>query len=175
MPVPVFDLLIKGAAYDGRICFDPIEPDYDGGRAVGKFFWNEGKRPGVNSFAHGQRWFSMVPDLDCIVKMLAMEPLDFEGDVSRVWSLSDMSEIDEAQAEKLAAKRLGLGNQRKPIREAVNAWKDACRENTPDEELSPKQQAFADKHFVLTQGDKVRVCCFRDDGELVRLADHGRL
>lgn len=168
--VSVFDLLIKGAAYDGRICFDPIEPDYDGGRAVGMFFWNDGIRPGVNSFAHGQRWFSMVPDLDCIMKMLASE-VDFENDISRVWSYSDMSEIEKTRAEKEAAKRLGLGNQRKPIREAVNAWKDAGGENAPEEELSPEQQSFADKHFVLTQGDKVRVCCFRDDGELVRLSE----
>ena len=169
--VAVSDLLIKGAAYDGRICFDPIEPGYDGGRAVGKFYWNKGRRPGVNSFAHGKRWFSIVPDLGCIENMLAMEPLDFVGNVSRVWSFSDMSEIEAAQAEKAAAKRLGLGNQRKPIREAIKAWEDTSDDIASEEELTPQQQAFADQRFVLTQGDKVRVCMFRHDNKLVRLSE----
>ena len=169
--IAVFDLIIKGEKYDGRICFDPIEPDYDGGRAVGMFFWNSGRRPGINSFAHGQRWFSIVPDFNCIVEMLASEELDFEEEVSRAWSFSDMSEIDTAKAEKEAAKALELGNQRKPIREAINAWKDVASEDVTGEELSTQQQAFAYKHFVLTQGDKVRVCNFRHDYKLVRLSE----
>ncbi|MBT3990063.1 MAG: hypothetical protein HOG95_01390 [Rhodospirillaceae bacterium] len=167
----VFDLLIKGEAYDGRVCFDPIEPGYDGGRTVGKFYWNKGRRPGVNSFAHGQRWFSITPDFKCVMEMLATATLDFEEEVSRVWSFSDMSEIDAAKAEKEAAERLGIGNQRKPIREAVKAWKDTPDEIASEEELSPQQQAFADQHFVLTQGDKVRVCKFRHDRKLVRLSE----
>jgi hypothetical protein len=97
--VSVFDLLVKGAAYDGKVCFDPIEPDYDGGRAVGKFYWNDGVRPGVNSFAHGQRSFAIVPDIDCVIKMMA-KGCNFEDDVSRVWSFSDMSEIEKTRAEK---------------------------------------------------------------------------
>ena len=108
--VAVSDLITKGERYDGKICFDPIEPDYDGGRAVGKFYWNDGKRPGVNSFAHGRRWFSIVPDLNCILEMLSNEELDFKEEIGRTWSFSDTLKIDTAKAEKEAAKALGLGN-----------------------------------------------------------------
>ena len=168
--VSVRDLLVNGEAHNDRICFDPIEPDYDGGRAVGKFFWNDGLRPGVHSFAHGQRWFSIVPDINCVIEMMAKE-FDFEDDVSRVWSFSDMSEIEMAAAEKEAARRLGLGNQRKPIRKAIKKWSDMSGDDGSGEDLSPTQRDFSDRHFVLTQGDKVRVCRLGDDHELIRLSE----
>lgn len=57
--VTVGQLLTGGAEYDGRACLDPVEPSYDDGRAVGKFYWNDGVRPGVHSFAHGGRWYAL--------------------------------------------------------------------------------------------------------------------
>ena len=54
----------EGEKYDGRLCRDPVEPDYDGGRAVGKIYWNEGLRPGVHSFAHGSKFWKIAHDAE---------------------------------------------------------------------------------------------------------------
>jgi hypothetical protein len=50
--VLVSEVLSNPRHYHGRTCFDPVEPDYDGNRAVGKLFLT-GARPLVYSFAHG--------------------------------------------------------------------------------------------------------------------------
>ena len=52
--VTVADLLLDGARFDQCHCLDPLRPDYDGGRAVGKFYWNDGM-PMIHSFASGSR------------------------------------------------------------------------------------------------------------------------
>ena len=48
----VTEILSSSEKYDGKLTLDPIEPDYDGGRIVGKLFLSNGK-PNLFSFAHG--------------------------------------------------------------------------------------------------------------------------
>lgn len=50
--VSVADVLDNRAKYHGKHTLDPIEPDYDGAREVGKLFLY-GARPNLFSFAHG--------------------------------------------------------------------------------------------------------------------------
>lgn len=77
--------------YHGWRTLDPLEPDYDGGRVVGKLYLLGG-RPKLHSFAHGGRTFTLVraprrvevepgrmSDLvDCVAKMLRDEPDIFD-------------------------------------------------------------------------------------------------
>ena len=49
--VTVKEILSNPSVYDGRLCADPLEPDYDGGRAVGRIRL-DGK-PTISSFARG--------------------------------------------------------------------------------------------------------------------------
>lgn len=64
--VTVNEILDNPAFYDGMETLDPIEPDYDGGRVVGKLYVAEGT-PNLHSFARGEntyllkRWFEAAP------------------------------------------------------------------------------------------------------------------
>lgn len=51
--VTVKDILENPEKYDNQLTLDPLEPDYDGGRAVGKLF-TKGLKPCLFSFAHGR-------------------------------------------------------------------------------------------------------------------------
>jgi len=53
--VTVKELCEQGKEYDGRPCYDPIEPDR--GKSKACFYWNEGKNPVINSFLHGGQTF----------------------------------------------------------------------------------------------------------------------
>lgn len=55
----VADLILDGAKYNGRECLDPMRPGYDNGRAVAKFYWNNGL-PIINSFASGSHALRLV-------------------------------------------------------------------------------------------------------------------
>ena len=57
--VTVAYILGNRAAFHGRLTRDPIEPDYDGGRAVGKLFLLDA-RPALHSFARHGRTFRLV-------------------------------------------------------------------------------------------------------------------
>ena len=50
--ITVLEALDNPNVYNGRITLDPLEPDYDGRRWVGKLFLN-GSRQNLHSFAHG--------------------------------------------------------------------------------------------------------------------------
>lgn len=53
-PVSVAYALDSGPEFDGKACADPLEPEYNGGsRSTAKFYWNEGRKPLVRSYAHG--------------------------------------------------------------------------------------------------------------------------
>lgn len=55
-PLTVEKIFEDPVKYDGCLTLDPIEPEYDGGRPVGKLFLG-GKTPFLNSFARGgMRW-----------------------------------------------------------------------------------------------------------------------
>lgn len=45
-------VLQEAGKYDGSLTLDPLEPDYDGRRTVGKLFLT-GRTPNIHSFAHG--------------------------------------------------------------------------------------------------------------------------
>ena len=52
--ITVLEALDFPDKYDGAITLDPIEPEYDGGRWVGKLYI-KGARPNLHSFAHGRK------------------------------------------------------------------------------------------------------------------------
>lgn len=51
-PVSVGTILGDRTRWHGLLCRDPVEPDYDSGRLVGRLFLTQ-SRPVVHSFAHG--------------------------------------------------------------------------------------------------------------------------
>jgi hypothetical protein len=51
--ITVLEALDFPDKYDGALTLDPVEPDYDGGRWVGKLYI-KGARPNLHSFAHGR-------------------------------------------------------------------------------------------------------------------------
>lgn len=57
--VTVGEVLDHRARYHGAECRDPLEPDYDGGRLVGKLFL-VGSRPTLYSFAHGGAKYKLI-------------------------------------------------------------------------------------------------------------------
>jgi predicted P-loop ATPase len=110
----------RGAEFDGRICPDPLEPNYDSGRAVGKFYWNDGKRPGVHSFARGGRFVAFRHDITSITHLLSTKLVSKDA-IVRAISLAELSNVEEEQAVESAARYLGLGNRRKGLREEIQA------------------------------------------------------
>jgi hypothetical protein len=57
--VTVVEVLDDPSRYDGMLTLDPLEPDYDGGRVVGKLY-TAGTRPNLFSVAHGGRTFWLM-------------------------------------------------------------------------------------------------------------------
>ncbi|WP_050775256.1 hypothetical protein [Desulfonatronospira thiodismutans] len=59
--VTVEQILANKKKYHECLTKDPLEPEYDGGRAVGKLYLKA--NPTLNSFAHGGRKFKLLPRL----------------------------------------------------------------------------------------------------------------
>jgi len=116
--VGVAELLREGELFNGRICFDPVEPGYDGGRPVGKFFWNAGLRPLVHSFAHGSKAYLLRYDDQTATAALQAVGADADR-LAVILALSELSAIEHSQRERQVAQVLGLGNERRSIRVAV--------------------------------------------------------
>jgi hypothetical protein len=57
--VPVHELIANPDRYDSALTLDPIEPDYDGRRTVGKLFL-KGAQPNLYSFAHGGTNYRLI-------------------------------------------------------------------------------------------------------------------
>lgn len=57
--ITVAELLQNKHYYDGMLCLDPIEPDYDGGRLVAKLYLNQ-EKPIVYSFARGGHSYALL-------------------------------------------------------------------------------------------------------------------
>lgn len=55
----VREILRRRDQFHSRTCLDPLEPDYDGGRPVGKLFLN-GKTPNLHSLAHGGKTYFLA-------------------------------------------------------------------------------------------------------------------
>jgi hypothetical protein len=82
--VTVGQILEDRARFHGCLTRDPIEPDYDGGRTVGKLYLLDA-RPKLFSFAHGGRTFRLVraPHRIEIVKGHIAEAVDATLEVLR--------------------------------------------------------------------------------------------
>lgn len=63
--IRVSDALDSPERFDGLLTLDPLEPEYDGGRFVGKLFL-AGGRPNLYSFAHGGTNFRLHGELERI-------------------------------------------------------------------------------------------------------------
>ncbi|WP_417579042.1 hypothetical protein [Nitrincola sp.] len=57
--VTVGKLLDDPAAYHGKLTYDPIEPEYQNNKVVGKLYLID-SRPNLNSYAHGGRNFKLL-------------------------------------------------------------------------------------------------------------------
>jgi predicted P-loop ATPase len=106
--VSVAELLNNGEAHDGKTCKDPVEPDYNGGATVGKYYWNDGEEPGINSFAHGQKWHAIKHDGESAMGTVASDDANVAASAFALCEFSSGSE--QVKLEKEAAKALGLGN-----------------------------------------------------------------
>ena len=61
--VTVREILADPNRFHGRTCYDPEEPDYQGGKVVGKIYAkNDDGTARIYSFAHGGRDFVFVPE-----------------------------------------------------------------------------------------------------------------
>lgn len=76
--MPVAELLAGGAQFDRAKFLDPLEPEYDGGRAVAMFFWRDGS-PGLHSFAHGGAWFNFEAEGRAFADPEADTPVALRG------------------------------------------------------------------------------------------------
>lgn len=134
--VPVAKLLgAEGASFDGRLCLDPVEPGYDGGRSVAKFFWNNGRRAGVHSFAHGSKFYRLQHDADTAAAALEASNGD-KNIITEALALADLDPIDARQLERLATKLLGLGNNLTIVRSAVQQKKAEIAASYPQGDSS---------------------------------------
>ena len=57
--VTVAEILDNPAHYDEALCCDPLEPEYDDYRIVGKIFTASGS-PCIHSYAHGEHTFQLI-------------------------------------------------------------------------------------------------------------------
>lgn len=121
-----------GKDYDGAICRDPMEPDYDGGRAVAKFYWNEGGIPRLHSFAHGSQSYRLAYDLETGAALI---PTAERETVLDILAKAAVDELSYVELETLAAQRLALGNRRLPLRTAVTKRRTELRHHEPASEV----------------------------------------
>jgi predicted P-loop ATPase len=118
----VLELLENGEKFDGMDCYDPLEPDYGGGRAVAKFYWNDGNPPCIHSLAHGPHMFWLRYDCKAIERRIeAGVSMD---QAKRLLSLLDGDAADETRGSKKLAKAVGLGSAFKDLRVAGNSLKN---------------------------------------------------
>ena len=97
--VLVSELLNNPQKYHGRITKDPLEPEYDGYKNVGKLYLLGGI-PTLHSFAHGVRKYKLIPGLkkvkiskgslaeasDAVIKLMKIQSdlFDRSGDLVKV-------------------------------------------------------------------------------------------
>jgi putative DNA primase/helicase len=115
-PVSVLQLLTDGGSHDGKTCKDPIEPDYNGGAYVGKFYWNNGGYSTISSFAHGKKTYRLRHDEGSLRSVIKTKN---QKDIIRAFALSDVDELTWTVLVGEAATALGLGNKRKIITDAI--------------------------------------------------------
>ena len=108
--ITVLDALTDPEKYNGALTLDPLEPDYDGGRWVGKLFLL-GARQNLYSFAHGGANFRLhrhpeqieivagkgTETSDRLIDVLRRSPdiFDFGGELVRVGQAGALHPLDE--------------------------------------------------------------------------------
>lgn len=83
--VSVADILLDPARYHGKICLDPLEPDYNNRHPVGKIF-NDSKGAYVDSKAHGGRVFILGCIAALLFKKEASDGVSFKGLIAEIRS-----------------------------------------------------------------------------------------
>lgn len=147
-PVSVADLLgARGQDLDNQSCCDPIEPDYDDGRLVGRFYWNDGEHPGVFSFARGGRFVELRYDLESAKNAISAANTDTQ-EIVRILALLDADALETNLALKAAASALGLGNKTKDLKDAMTDYRRTHRITAPhsnhfDASAVPEQGGFS--------------------------------
>jgi hypothetical protein len=99
-----------------------VTAEYDGGRPVAKFYWNDGRRPGISSFAHGLHWHHLRHDHRSIHKAIESAQRDKDR-IIRSLVFAELADIEPELAEKAAAAALGLGTRVKKLRAEVQRLK----------------------------------------------------
>lgn len=108
--VSVLQILENKEYYHGMVTLDPLEPDYDGGRPVGKLFL-DGARPCLHSMAHGGATFTLQRTLsrieivrgkdrettDALLEVLRLAPnvYDFGAELVVVEDNGKLMSLDE--------------------------------------------------------------------------------
>lgn len=154
--VGVFELLTNGAAYDGKTCKDPVDPDYRGGASVGKFFWNDGDQPRIHSYAHGSKSYSNRHNAESLNTVIANATKeDFEA-VIIAFKLTDfVSETEKVLAEKAATKAVGLGVNVNAFRNDVAARPQSNNPvggGDPPDGIWPMETAITKNLYPYTDG-----------------------
>lgn len=156
--VPVAEILSEqGKEYDGMQCLDPVEPGYDNGRLVGKFYWNEGIAPGIHSFAHGVRFFRLKHDLASCSAAIAA-PGASHAEIVRTLALAELRGTEMKVCETQAARKLGLGNSRRVLRAEIQRERFRAEEiilqvasgganNGASQEPNPLDQPLRNRSF----------------------------
>lgn len=92
--VTVGEILANAGKWHGKLCRDPVEPDYRDGYLVGKIFTDN--PPNINSFAHGGRQY----------KLLKLEP--WVAELNREFFVAP----DEAGQPTIFRERIDMANGR---------------------------------------------------------------
>ncbi len=138
--VSVLDLLTDGASHDGKTCKDPVEPDYREGASVGIFYWNDGDRPGIHSFAHGSRWYAIKYDVDSLLNMEWGDAPDME-DIIAAAAVTEFASASERKSTiKKLASNIGLGNAFKSLEQDIDKKiADNAASVDPSENIDPRK------------------------------------
>jgi predicted P-loop ATPase len=170
--VSVLDLLNNGSAHNLKTCKDPVEPDYNDGSIVGQYYWNDGEGPGIHSFAHGSKWYSLEHDAESARSAIA------SGD-DNVISLAlaqtaFSSKIEKLKLEKEASTALGLGNNITVLRDDVAATKKRLRKQGKRNGMAPATAAaIADGRWPISKSIPTEMFPFSDNkGGILSHADN---
>lgn len=103
----VGEILDKPTEYHGQQTRDPLEPEYAGGRVVGKLFLIGG-RPNLHSFAHGGRTFRLIRQprriehIDGTMADTTRQTLDFVRELPEFFDLgSELVRVGDGAAERM--------------------------------------------------------------------------
>lgn len=110
----VRDILADPQRFHERDCYDPEEPDYQGGKVVAKLFHGADGVTRIHSYAHGRRVFTLVRDA---VEQARSARSDFSSAIRPLRHLRPFSEVESVPIEWLLPGRLA----RREIT-MINGW-----------------------------------------------------